>query len=221
MNVDVSIERVGPERFAEHREAVAALRIEIFRSYPYLYDGDLEYEARYLEAYDRSPDAVWVLARQGGALVGVSTGLPLAAEDASFAEPFVRRGIDPEVVFYFGESVLRPALRGQGLGHRFFDEREGHARALGRFELTAFAAVDRPADHPRRPADYRDLGPFWQRRGYSRRDDMKFRLAWKELDEAEESDKTMTYWLRPLRADTQPAVEGPRNGGVSWTRAGG
>ena len=30
------------------------------------------------------------------------------------------------------ESVLLPAWRGRGMGHRFFDLREEHARSLGR-----------------------------------------------------------------------------------------
>ena len=30
---------------------VAALRIAVFRDWPYLYDGDADYEARYLDTY--------------------------------------------------------------------------------------------------------------------------------------------------------------------------
>src|SRR5690606_27158098 len=133
-------------------------------------------EERYLGTYARSAGSLWVLAIDAGEIVGASTGLPLADEEAGFRQPFVERGIDPARVFYFGESVLLPRYRGLGVGHRFFDEREAHARALGGFEWTAFAAVDRPPDDPRRPAGHRDNDAFWARRGYARQPGMRFSL---------------------------------------------
>jgi GNAT superfamily N-acetyltransferase len=195
---DVRVLSVGPEDFGRWRSNVAALRIEVFRAWPYLYEGDHAYEERYLQTYSRARDAVWVLALDGDFVVGASTGLPLTDEEPAFREPFVERGIHPSRVFYFGESVLLPGYRGRGLGHRFFDAREAHARALGRFDWTAFAAVDRDPADPRRPAGHRDNDVFWRKRGYERQADMGFRLAWQEIGEQAESEKPLTYWLRRL-----------------------
>lgn len=183
---------------APHLADVARLRIAVFREFPYLYDGDEAYEARYLRAYAEAPDGVCVLAFDGGRMVGASTGLPLNDETSAFRAPFDARGIAAGEVFYCAESVLLPAYRGKGLGHRFFDEREAHARRLGRFRWTAFATVDRAADDPRRPPGARDHAAFWRSRGYVRRPDMGMRLAWRELGEARESEKPLTFWLRPL-----------------------
>ena len=44
---------------------------------------------------------------------------------------FVARGIEVARLFYFGESVLLPEYRGQGVGHAFFDHREAQARGVG------------------------------------------------------------------------------------------
>lgn len=183
---------------AEWLSEVAQLRIDVFRDYPYLYDGDVDYEANYLQTYTRASDALLVLALDGERVVGASTGLPLAEAETDFQAPFLERGMDMDDVFYFGESILLPEYRGQGLGHRFFDEREAHARALGTFKWTAFAAVDRSEDDPRRPAGYRANDPFWTRRGYVRQPDMQMQLAWKQIGDEQETQQSLTFWLRRL-----------------------
>lgn len=183
-------------------DAVARLRIAVFRAWPYLYDGDMDYERDYLSAYARSARSVFVLAFDGDAVVGASTGVPLEDEDAAFRAPLEARGLDPARVFYCGESVLLPAYRGQGIGHAFFDHRHAHARALGGFEFTAFCAVDRDADDPRRPPGHRDNAAFWRKRGYVRQDGMAAALPWKEIGRGEVPHR-LTFWLRPL-GDAQP-----------------
>ena len=115
------------EEAASHAADLARLRIAVFREYPYLYDGDMAYEKYYIQQYVQSPGSVIVLAMDGDTIVGASTALPLADETQAFKQPFIEQGIAPAKVFYFGESVLLPAYRGQGIGHRFFDQREAHA----------------------------------------------------------------------------------------------
>ena len=119
---------------------LAELRIEVFREWPYLYDGDLGYEQRYLATYRESSGAVIVAAFSEGQLVGAATGTPMEDHADAFGNAFAGTGIDLPDVFYCAESVLLPAWRGQGAGHVFFELREEHARALGR-SLVAFCAV--------------------------------------------------------------------------------
>lgn len=186
-----------------HLDELARLRIEVFREYPYLYDGTAAYEQGYLATYARNPESLFVLAlaRDGEAgererVVGVSTGVPMAGEEDSFQRPFLDHGYDPARIFYFGESVLERAYRGRGIGVRFFEEREAYARRLGRFDWTCFCAVERPAAHPARPADYVPLDDFWRRRGYRKHPELTTSYAWKEVGEAGDSPKPMTFWLK-------------------------
>ena len=176
---------------------VARLRIEVFAGWPYLYDGDLQYERRYLQAYHDSRDAIVVGAYDGAALVGVSTGMPMADHEEDFAAAFAGTGIAIEDVFYCAESVLLPQYQGQGVGHAFFDAREDHARALG-FAKSAFCSVIRPADHPARPKSTRSLEPFWRKRGYAPLDGVVAQFGWKDIGAPEETQKPLQFWMREL-----------------------
>lgn len=197
----------GADDIRAHLDAVAALRIKVFRDWPYLYDGSIVYEREYLDAYARSNDSVFVLAFEGDAVIGASTGLPLVDDAAEFRAPFEARGLDPGKVFYLGESVLLPQYRGYGIGHAFFDHREAHARSLGRFDTTAFCAVDRDADDPRRPAQHRGNEAFWEKRGYARQPGMTMTLRWNEIGDSEAGDggvgHALTFWTRALAAEAE------------------
>jgi GNAT superfamily N-acetyltransferase len=190
---------IGPE-VGPHLDDIARLRIEVFRAFPYCYDGDVGYEREYLATYARSAESLFVLAFDAARVIGAATGVPLADEVEAFQAPWRAQGYAPNEVFYFGESVLLPAYRGQGLGHRFFDEREAYARRLGRFRWTAFCAVLRADDDPRRPPDYRPLDAFWRARGYTRQTAMRARLAWKEVGHDAPVENELMFWLHPLDA---------------------
>lgn len=177
--------------------AVAALRIRVFRDFPYLYDGDLDYEQRYLAPYTSTPQAVLIGAFDGDCLVGASTGMPLTAHADDFAAAFANSGLPMSDVFYCAESVLLPEYRGQGAGNAFFDLREAAARAQG-FDFSAFCSVTRAADHPARPSDYKPLDPFWRARGYSPLPGVIASFAWKEIAEPQESNKKLQFWSRRL-----------------------
>nr|WP_249693693.1 GNAT family N-acetyltransferase [Stappia sp. WLB 29] len=174
---------------------LAELRVKVFREWPYLYEGSLDYERNYLRRYAESEGAVVVGALAGKRLVGAATGQPLAGEVADFRDPFEKAGFDPAAIFYFAESVLDPQFRGQGLGHGFFDAREAHARALG-FDRAAFCAVIRPADHPARPKDYSPLDPFWRKRGYLPVEGLTVGFDWPDVGEPASSRKQMQVWMR-------------------------
>jgi GNAT superfamily N-acetyltransferase len=176
---------------------LARLRIAVFAAFPYLYQGSIDYEQAYLAEFTASPDAVLVAAFDGERIVGAATAAPLIQQDAYIREPFVRQAIDPATVFYFGESVLLPEYRGQGIGHAFFDHREAAARGWGA-ALASFCAVIRPADHPARPQNYAPLDGFWTRRGYAPVPGLTGEFTWQEHGEAGERPKPMQYWMREL-----------------------
>jgi len=176
---------------------LARLRIEVFRDFPYLYEGNFDYERRYLATFMASPGAVVIGALDDGKLVGAATASPLADHFEEFAGPFAARGLDPADFFYFGESVLRTAYRGQGVGVRFFEEREKAAREAG-FARCVFSSVVRKPDHPARPAGYVALDAFWTKRGYARIEGLATGFSWLDVGETHETVKPMEFWQKAL-----------------------
>jgi GNAT superfamily N-acetyltransferase len=182
-------------------DAVSALRVAVFRDFPYLYDGTPESERSYLETLLQAPASAVFLAIDGEQIVGASTALLLSGEPPEVRAPFEASGYAPERVMYFGESVLLAPYRGQGIGVRFFELRLAHARATPGVTHAAFCAVRRPTDHPRRPEGYVPLDAFWLRRGFAPAPGMSVEFFWKDIDEDAESAKIMDFWTRALDAE--------------------
>lgn len=194
----IALHSLNGEDIAGVLPDLARLRIAVFRDWPYLYDGTLEYEQDYLAKFAAAGGAICVVARDGDRIVGASTGAPMVEEAEEFVAPFRETGYDLARIFYCGESVLLKQYRGQGIGHRFFDLREAHARALGGFTHSAFCRVVRSDDHPLRPADYVPLDSFWSKRGYAPVPGLVTRYDWKDVDRPEETPHPMQFWMKAL-----------------------
>ena len=195
--MSTSVQSVTGADIARFIPALAALRVSVFREWPYLYEGDVAYEEKYLRLYGESPTAVVVLALDGDRVVGASTALRLDEEPEDVKSALRAAGFEPRETLYCGESVLDARYRGQGLGVRFFEERERHARALG-LRHVAFCRVVRSEDHPMRPVGAVPLDDFWRHRGYTRRPDIRTEFSWRDLGETAESAKPMEFWVKTL-----------------------
>jgi GNAT superfamily N-acetyltransferase len=93
--------------------------------------------------------------------------------------------------------VLDRDWRGHGAGRVFFEEREKQARSCGA-SVATFCSVVRPADHPLKASGYRPLNGFWRGLGYAPVEGLQCRLKWKDLGEAEETEKPLQFWMRSL-----------------------
>lgn len=187
------VERIGRDDLS--LRALATLRMTVFRAWPYLYNGSPDYEAAYMEEFLSAEDAIVIVARIGDIPVGMATASPMATQSDAIKTPFLAAGVDIGKIHYFGESVLLPQFRGEGIGHRFFDEREAAARAAGT-ERTAFCAVVREESDPRRPVAARDLKDFWHKRGYREEPQYDTQMSWRDVGESDEIEHLMRFWIR-------------------------
>jgi hypothetical protein len=176
---------------------LASLRIEIFNEYPYLYEGNLEYEYNYLNIYVECPESIIILLLNDEDVVGASSAIPLEFETIEFQKPFLEHDIDVKKVFYFGESVLKPEFRGHKLYRHFFTQRELAAKAYGS-QFAAFAAIERADTDLRKPEHYVPLDDAWKHFGYEKHPELQTYFEWKEHGEQKQTPKLMTFWLKKL-----------------------
>ncbi|AHM59654.1 hypothetical protein D770_06955 [Flammeovirgaceae bacterium 311] len=177
---------------------LAALRIAVFRDYPYLYEGSVGYEKEYLQPYVQSVRSFLFAVYSEGKMVGATTCIPLRDETEEIRKPFEQAAYQLDSIFYFGESILLPHFRGMGLGHRFFDEREAHARSFGTYRKACFFSVERESNHPQKPVDYRPNDNFWEKRGYVKQPALHTTLSWPDIGQTVSTPKPLVCWMRDL-----------------------
>jgi GNAT superfamily N-acetyltransferase len=193
----IEVRALAGAEITAHVDDIAALRIAVFRDWPYLYDGIIAHERQYVASYRDHPGALLMGAFDLGRLVGASTSTPLEDLGPDFVAPFADLGVQAGSVLWGPESALLPAYRGQGIGHRFFEFREAHARALNRSHV-AFASIVRPEDHPARPANARTNDAFWRGCGYQPMAGVTIAFAWKDTSDATETKKSLQVWVKEL-----------------------
>jgi len=178
-------------------DALAGLRIGIFREFPYLYSGQVESELGYLARYAASPAALAILACDGPILAGAVTAIPLGDEMQDILAPFAGAPCPVERTFYIGELLFHPPYRGQGLGSALLAQVEDHVRALGGYEFLTCATVVRADDHPLRPEGYIPINGFLKRHHFALLPGVETTLSWPEVDGVTRENR-MRFWLKPL-----------------------
>lgn len=179
-------------------EALSSLRISIFREYPYLYDGQLEDELKYLRIYAEAADVFVITASDAGALVGAASGIPLCQEPKEMTDPFGGTSYPLDEIFYIGEVLFLPPYRNSGLGLRLLERIEEHVRTCGKYRYLTCATVVRPDNHPLRPENYVPIDRFLDRTGFTKLHGVATSFAWREIDGLQR-EHPMQFWVKELR----------------------
>lgn len=178
---------------------IAALRIEVFREYPFLYAGNAEYEMRYLkDKFLSMEDGIVVAAFDQDNLIGLATGFPLIYETEDLKQVLIRSHRNVADYFCFGESVLKKPYRGLGIGKRFLEIREAHVRKLGRYPYICFYTSVKPPNNPKQPPDYRSPAPLWEKQGFVEHRELVGSVSYQEIGEEKETPKPMVFWIKKL-----------------------
>ncbi len=178
---------------------LASLRIQIFKDWPYLYEGNLDYEKKYLSRYSQAEKSFIALALNDNKVIGATSCIWLPEEsDKSIQQAFKDKSYIASDVVYFGESILLPIYRGIGIGSEFMQLRENFAKDVCHAKFAAFCSVQRPQNHSLRPKDYISLEAFWSAKKFQKQEDMFCSMSWQDIDQKIETEKQLQFWVKEL-----------------------
>lgn len=180
-------------------KSIANMRINMFREFPYLYEGSYEYEEDYLNTYFNSSHSAFMLVLDSGKVVGFSTSIPLAEELEEIQAPFKAHHLPVKDYLYVGEVMLEEPYRGQGILRKFLEYHEERAKILNIPHVTLMSVI-RPEDHPMQTEKYRKLDPIWQHFGYKRLENMDVKIKWKQVDTHKDEENILALWVKEIES---------------------
>lgn len=194
---NIRIEEFSGPKAKKYFNDIAKIRMNLFKEFPYLYEGNLNWETEYLDTYFKSNEATILLAfNEKNKVVAFSNSIPLKDESVELTEPFIKAGLNPADYLYIGEVMIYPDYRGKGIVQEFFKFHEDRARKEG-YHYTALITVDRQEKHPLKPANYRELGVVWSHFGY-KLSDLKVHMAWPQVDASEDVANVLSVWIKKI-----------------------
>jgi len=197
-----SVRELSGEAIHQALDAIAELRITVFREFPYLYDGSPEYERSYLEGLAKDPSALVVVAESEGKIIAAATSLPLAGsaditQNTGALDLFRNQGLDPNGFYYFSEIVVLPAFRKFGIAKSFYERRCKFAQEHG-LEHLCFAAI-LPEPHHQAPATYFSPHPLWRKMGFEPKEALTILYTWPTLQTdgtTREETHSLRFWVK-------------------------
>jgi predicted GNAT superfamily acetyltransferase len=182
---------------------VANFRIKIFREYPYLYDGNFEYEEKYLQGYASNPNSLLILVTENNETIGVATSLPLESDSDILSDVeklFLAQAYKPEDFYYLSEIMIKPGCRHRGIAKKIYQIRVNKALENG-FKYLCFAAIIKSKDDPNKPESYFNPAPMWKAMGFVPHDSITIEYNWPTIQSNGNSiDKPhkLKFWIKPL-----------------------
>lgn len=174
-------------------DELGRFRIEIFREYPYLYEGDLDYERRYLSRYLRNDESILAVMNDDKGIIGACTAMPLRDEDQEFKRPFAKENVNE--IFYICEIMIRADSRGKGLGSELLSSCISLID-VSKYKKICLYTVDRDPNHPPRPEKYRSPDSLWRKLGFEKDKNLVVYYHWKDVGDEVETEKPMNVWVK-------------------------
>jgi GNAT superfamily N-acetyltransferase len=175
----------------------------VFKEYPYLYEGSLDYEKSYTASYATDEHALLAVAFDDEKIVGISTGIPLNSNALivkDLKRKFIDAGVDPSTYYYYGEVIILPEYRGQGLTTKLYHIKEVKAQNWG-YTAACILTVKRPDNHPLKPAGYRSPDRLWEHLGFRKDPSFEVSYHWETIIDAhgthKDMENPMEFWRKP------------------------
>lgn len=149
---------------------VAQLRVDIFKNYPYLYDGDIQEEMDDLQKYAQDDNSALAIAYRNDTPIGFLGGSDLTAYswhfENSVPDMFKNAGLNPQEYYYFTDVIILPEHRGNGLSPQLFKALEKYAQNKG--SNGSCFITEHHENHPLKPDNHKSLVPLWNGLNYKK-----------------------------------------------------
>ena len=189
----MEIEIFGGEKIKDVIDELGNFRITIFKEYPYLYDGNLDYERKYLSRYGNISDSILLLVRNKEGILGAATGIPLINDEPEFTEPFKDKNLDE--IFYIGELMIRKDNRSKGIGTLLLKNMLDLIDK-NQFKTVCLYTVYRGNNHPLKPDFYQSPDSLWRKFGFEKHSSYIVYFSWRDLGNVVETEKPMNVWIK-------------------------
>lgn len=200
------------EHIKKFISCVSQLRLDMFREFPYLYQGTYEYEKKYMEGYANNSKSMLGLAYAEKTLAGVFTGMPLISDSEIVKDSkllFIANNIDPSSYYYYGEVLVLPQFRRLRLPNLLSSRMDFEAKNMG-FDNACFMAVSRSDDHPLKPKEYVKPDKLWERYGYKKMN-LCAKYHWPTIHSdasVKDEENILEYWHKPLENNKILSAQG-------------
>jgi len=167
---EIKIQTIIGNNISSYIDSIAEFRINVFKEFPYLYQGNVEGERKYLVNYANDPQATLIVAKVNSKLVGIATGIPLNASLHLLDDIRIelsKKSFDPKKFYYCGEMIILEDYRNQGLGAKLYEQQKSQIQCWG-FTYFCALTVKRSTTHPLKPKNYIDIKNFLDKIGYKK-----------------------------------------------------
>lgn len=194
---NLHVETYKGAEIAPYTNKIVQLSNDLFKKYPYLYDGsDAEY-TKHLTSYAQSKHGVVSIAFDGNKVIGVATGIPLSEAWEKYQQPFRKKGENIDKIFYLGELLVSPEYTGKGLGQQMTKNVEQFAKGRGYTTITA-QVIDEKSVKETAPQNHYSMTNVLKKLNYQERPEINLVSYWTNVNESKESPHQMLYWTKAL-----------------------
>ncbi len=180
---------------------IAQQRVDAYRGYPYLYEGNLSEGYELLEWHAQVPYATFAIAFHEDVPVGCALGIPFTLYGPHFmgsVELFKSHGIDPDCFYYITDIIILEEHRGKSLATRLTECVETYSMSVG-FGYVCFTSESHE-HHPLKPEGYKELDALWAHLGYHKTNLVTY-AAWNTIQVEGPSrvqDHPLPYWIKKV-----------------------
>lgn len=194
---NLHVETYKGAEIAPYTNKIVQLANDLFKKYPYLYDGsDAEY-TKHLTSYAQSRHGVVSIAFDGDKIIGVATGIPLSEAWEKYQSPFRAKGEDTSKIFYLGELLVTPEYTGKGLGQQMTKNVEQFAKEKGFKTITA-QVIDEKTVKETAPQNHYSMTNVLKKLSYQERPELKLISYWTNVNDSKDTPHQMVYWTKSL-----------------------